>query len=322
MRSSLEWRTARIETVEQIAGDVRLIEFAAEGPLPRFEPGSHLNIRVRVGEDWTTRTYTCLPAGPGRLRVAVKRHTHGRGGSRFIWGLAPGAAVELTVPENRFELSWRGVPCLLMAGGIGITPIYGMALALQARGAPFRMVYAGRTRSSMAFAAELGERLGEQLELYAGDEGRRIDIAAEIGALHPDGELYVCGPLGMLEAVKSAWAATGRPVSRLRYEVFGDSGKFAEAPFQVSVAGREMAVSVGADQTLLEALLDAGVDMIYDCRRGECGLCTVDVLAREGAIDHRDVFFSEAEKREGRRMCACVSRLAGGKAVIDVGYRP
>jgi ferredoxin len=126
----------------------------------------------------------------------------------------------------------------------------------------------------------------------------------------------------MLEAAKEAWAAGGRPVSRLRYEVFGDSGAFAEAPFQVEVAHRNVLVEVRPDQSLLEALTGAGIDMVYDCQRGECGLCAVDVLATEAEIDHRDVFFSAAEKREGKRMCACVSRLAGGRAVIDVGYRP
>lgn len=321
MKNRVEWRPAEVAAVEHIAADVAMIEFRVEGPLPRFEPGSHLNIRVAIGGDRTTRTYTCLPARPGHLRVAVKRHANSRGGSAFMWSLAPGAAVELTVPENRFELSWRGAPCLLMAGGIGITPIYGMALALKERGTPFRMVYGGRSRQAMALAGELERQLDGQIEVFASDEGRRIDIAAEIAALAPDGELYVCGPIGMLNEARAAWADAGRPVGRLRYEVFGDSGAFAEAPFRVEVPSRKVTVEVRPDQTLLEALLGAGVDMIYDCERGECGLCAVDVLAHDQAIDHRDVFFSEEQKHEGQRMCACVSRLAGGKAVIDVGYR-
>ncbi len=322
MRNRLEWRQADVAAVEIVAGDVRMIEFAVEGSLPRFEPGSHINIRVLIVEWWTTGTYTCLPAQPGHLRVAVKRHPHSRGGTDFMWSHVPGAADEHTVPENPFELSWRDAPCLLMAGGIGITPVYGMALALAARGTPFRMVYGGRARAGMAFAGELENALSDRLEVFAGDEGRRIDVAAEIAALDPDAELYVCGPIGMLNAVRAAWTDAGRPAGRLRYEVFGDSGEFAEAPFQVEVPSRQVTVEVRPDQTLLEALLGAGVDMIYDCERGECGLCAVEVLQHDNAIDHRDVFFSEQQKHEGRRMCACVSRLAGGKAVIDVGYRP
>ena len=126
----------------------------------------------------------------------------------------------------------------------------------------------------------------------------------------------------MLEAARTAWKAADRPVSRLRYEVFGDSGQFAELPFPVEVAQRNLAVEVRPDQTLLDALTEAGVEMISDYRRGECGLCAVDVLESDAAIDHRDVFFSAEQKHEGKRMCACVSRFAGGRAVIDLGYRP
>lgn len=321
MRNKLDWRRGVVTSAEQISDDVRSLEFAVEGPLPRFDPGSHSNFRVSLGDGEAIRTYSCLPAAPGHLRVAVKQHDNSRGGSRFMWGLNPGDALSLTVPENRFELAWRAPYYLLMAGGIGITPIFGMALALQQRGIAFRLVYGGRRRGVMAFAEDLERQLGDQVDICAGDAGKRIDVAAEIAALPADGQLYVCGPIGMLNAVKTAWQAAGRPMGRLRYEVFGDSGLFAEANFSVDVQGLDRAVQVRPDQTLLEALLGAGVDMVYDCQRGECGLCAVDIISHDGPIDHRDVFFSEAEKAEGRRMCACVSRLASGSAVIDVGYR-
>jgi len=125
----------------------------------------------------------------------------------------------------------------------------------------------------------------------------------------------------MLEAAKAAWAEAGRPISRLRYEVFGDSGLFAEKPFSVEVLNRGTRVAVRSDQSLLDALIGAGVEMIHDCRRGECGLCAVQVMGDGVEIDHRDVFFSAEEKAEGHKMCACVSRLTEGHAVIDVGYR-
>jgi len=125
----------------------------------------------------------------------------------------------------------------------------------------------------------------------------------------------------MLEAAKAAWAASGRPISRLRYEVFGDSGLFAEKSFTVDVLNRDISIPVRSDQTLLEALLGAGVDMIYDCQRGECGLCAVTIVEKDAAIDHRDVFLSSEEKAENHRMCSCVSRFSEGHAVIDIGYR-
>lgn len=321
MRNKQEWRQGVVTRAEKIADDVRLLEFAVEGALPRFDPGSHSNFRVTLGEGQAIRTYSCLPAPAGHVSVAVKHHEHSRGGSRFMWGLETGTGIELSVPENRFELAWRAPYYLLMAGGIGITPIYGMALALQRRGIGFRLVYGGRSRAVMAFADTLEAELGERVAVHAGDVGGRIDVAAEIAALPANGELYVCGPIDMLNAVKAAWAAAGRPMGRLRYEVFGDSGLFAEGPFSVEVQGVGRSVTVRPDQTLLAALLGAGVDMIYDCQRGECGLCAVDIIAHDGPIDHRDVFFSAEEKHEGKRMCACVSRLASGRAVIDVGYR-
>lgn len=321
MRNRVEWRDARVADIRQIADDVRYIGFAVDGAVPRFDPGSHSNFQVDIDGEAANRTYTVVPAPAGQIGVAVKLHPQSRGGSRHMWSLDIGDRARLTLPENRFELSWRAPHYLLLAGGIGITPIYGMARALAARGASLRLVYAARSRGLMAFAAELEAMLGDRLSLVDNSEGRHIDLSAEFASLPPDAECYLCGPIGMLEAAKAAWVAAGRPVSRLRYEVFGDSGLFAERPFSVEVLNRGVTVDVRSDQTLLDALIGAGVEMIHDCRRGECGLCAVQVVEAHGRIDHRDVFFSAEEKAEGHRMCACVSRLTEGHARIDVGYR-
>lgn len=322
MLNVVDWRNAKVASVSDIATDVRQIVFDVEGDLPRFDAGSHTNIRVMINGKQAIRTYTCLPAGPGQIAIAVKLHPQSRGGSKYIFTLEPGMAAELTVPENRFELSWRAGEYLLLAGGIGITPIYGMAKALAKQGAKLTMHYGAQNRAAMAFADELTELLGDRLSLYSAEDGQQIDLEGEIAKLPTNGELYVCGPLGMLEAVKKAWAAAGRPVSRLRYEVFGDNGKFAENTFEVEVLNTNITVTVPPDKTLLAALTDAGIDMIYDCQRGECGLCAVDIVEKDAEVDHRDVFLSEEEKRENHKMCSCVSRLTGGHTVIDIGYRP
>ncbi|WP_297109197.1 PDR/VanB family oxidoreductase [uncultured Devosia sp.] len=321
MRNRVEWRDAKVAEIRQIAEDVRYIGFAVDGAVPRFDAGSHSNFRVEIGGEAANRTYTVIPAPQGQIAVAVKLHPQSRGGSRYMWSLEEGQDVRLTLPENRFELSWRAGHYLLLAGGIGITPIYGMAKALVARGASVRVVYGARSRGLMAFADELEALLGDRLVLRDNSLGQHVDLDAEFAALPADAECYLCGPIGMLEAAKAAWAAAGRPVSRLRYEVFGDSGLFAEKPFTVEVLNRGVTVPVRTDQTLLDALMGAGVEMIHDCRRGECGLCAVQVMGDGVQIDHRDVFFSAEEKAEGHKMCACVSRLTEGHAVIDVGYR-
>jgi ferredoxin-NADP reductase len=282
MKNDAIWLDAVVITAQDIADGVRRIEFAGATPLPAFDPGSHIAIRTSIATGHAIRTYSCLPdAAPGHVAVGVKLHPNSRGGSRFMFGLRAGEEVRITTPENRFELSWRAPDYLLLAGGIGVTPIFAMAQALTARGADVRMEYGGQNLAAMPFIE----------------------------------------PLPMLEAAKRAWAKAGRPVSRLRYEVFGDTGRFTEAPFTVSVTGYPGQVTVPPDRSLLDALSDAGIPMIHDCRRGECGLCAVEVLSHDGEIDHRDVFLSEAEKAEGKRLCACVSRIAGGHAVIDTGYR-
>lgn len=323
MKNEAVWLDGEVVRVEDVAEGVRRLEFAAAIPFPAFDPGAHVQFRVGIGGGQTTRSYSCLPdAAPGHVAVAVKLHPNSRGGSRFMFSLRPGDKLRLTTPDNRFELSWRAPRYLLMAGGIGITPIYGMALTLAAKGAAPRLAYGGASLDAMPFIAPLRTALGDNLLLFPQDQGAMIDMAAEIALLPTDGELYICGPLPMLDAARQAWQAAGRPLSRLRYEVFGDTGRFAETAFQVKVAGYDMDITVPPDQSLLDALIGAGVAMIHDCRRGECGLCAVEVLESDSPLDHRDVFLDDAEKREGKRMCACVSRLPGGRAMIDTGYRP
>lgn len=321
MRSKLEWRAARVVSIETPAEDVRAVTFAVEGLRSAFDPGSHTNIKVIIRGEPAIRTYTVVPSAPGTLKIAVKLHPNSRGGSAFVWGLSVGDETEMTEPENRFELSWRASRYLLIAGGIGITPIYGMAKALAGRGQSVRLIYGAKSRMQMAFVDELKALLGEGLETFIQDDGQAFDLAAEFAALPADGEAYICGPHGLLEAARNTWRDSGRSMSRLRFEVFGDSGRFAEQPFSVTIPQYGRTVDVRADQTMLDALMEAGIDMIYDCRRGECGLCAVNVVAASSPIDHRDVFFSAEERQEGEKMCACVSRAVGGTVTIDTGYR-
>jgi ferredoxin-NADP reductase len=321
MKQTEEWRDARVAEVQTIARNVRRVTFEVPGPVPAPDPGSHLALQVRIGGAFAVRSYTCVPCAPGQLAIAVKLHPKSRGGSRHVWGLAPGDPVRLRMPQNHFALSWTAPDYVLLAGGIGITPMVGMAQALAGRGARVALHYGAEDADAMAYRAELAALLGDRAMFYSDALGQRPDFGAIIAGLHPEALAYVCGPLPMLDAVRRAWAAARRPVSRLRYEVFGDTGAHPEQAFEVEVLGLGRKVAVPADGTLLGALQEAGIDMIHDCRRGECGLCAVTVLSADSAIDHRDVFFSDAEKAGGRHMCSCVSRLVGGAAVIDIGYR-
>jgi vanillate O-demethylase ferredoxin subunit len=233
--------------------------------------------------------------------------------------LRPGERIQIGRPASHFELRHGSSHYLLIAGGIGVTPLIGMAETL-AGTAGVRMLYAAPSRAAMAFAAELQALLGDRLELFPSDEGRRLDLAAELARLDADAECYLCGPIRLLDAVRETWTALGRPPSLLRFETFASSGHYGAEPFRVHVRDHARSVEVPANRTLHEALQDAGIVVMADCLRGECGLCAVSVVAHDGVLDHRDVFFSAAERAAGERICTCVSR-ARGEITIDTGFR-
>ena len=315
---------ARIRAARPVADGVRLLEIEPERGTRPYPTGAHLDVAVTIGGLPDLRSYSLVGDGPegGAYRIAVKRLPDSRGGSTFMHGLAEGAALEVSEPQSHFEIQYGRPEYLLVAGGIGITPMVGMAGALLRHGRPFRLLYAGRSRDVMPFASELGERLGPRLELFPTADGRRLDLAAEIARLHPDGDMYVCGPLRMMDAAREAWRAQARPPARLRFETFGSSGRLPTEPFEVHVREHGRDVRVPANQTMLAALRAAGVEVMWDCLRGECGLCVVDVLAAEGRLDHRDVFLSDDEQAQGTKLCTCVSRAVGGAVTVDTGCRP
>ncbi|MDQ4059956.1 MAG: PDR/VanB family oxidoreductase [Pseudomonadota bacterium] len=322
MPELIDWRGARLRATRDLTPDIRLFEIEPSGGFVAPTPGSHINIAVQIGERPDTRSYSVVGlCRDGLYRIAVKLLGNSRGGSAYMWRLRPGARLDISGPGNHFELSRDRPDYLLVAGGIGITPIYTMALALAEAGARFRLLYACRRRQDLAFADELRERIGDRLELFVSEEGRRIDLGAEIAHLAPDGELYVCGPIPMLDAAKRHWQESGRPVDRLRFETFGNSGRFAPEPFKVLIPRLGREIEVPRNQTMLEALEAAGIEMIYDCRRGECGLCALKILATDGIVDHRDVFFSDEEKAENAKLLTCVSRVAGGSITVDTPDR-
>lgn len=319
MRSTQNWGEALVESISDLTPTVRQFTLrpAAAGATP--EPGSHLKVQLQVGGKAVTRSYSLTGSPGGRTwTIAVKRLDDGQGGSLAMWRLAQGDRLLVNGPHNHFPLDLQAPGYLLVAGGIGITPLLPMAKALARRAAPVRMLYGARTEAELAFAGELREHLGGSLHAVA---GTRIDIAGAVASLVPGGQMYVCGPATMLEAARRAWEAAGRPQADLRYETFGSSGRLATREFRVQVPRHGLDIIVPAGRSLLDVLEEAGVQTLSDCRRGECGLCAVDVLGVDGEIDHRDVFLSDHEKKQNRRICACVSRAAGC-LTLDSPYRP
>jgi len=173
------------------------------------------------------------------------------------------------------------------------------------------MVYVARSADRMAYREELAELHGDRLQVRIDEEGSPLDVdqlLADVAAGPAQTELYMCGPIRLMDAVRRGWRDLGLPMHNLRFETFGNSGWFDPEEFVVKVPRLGIEAVVGTDTTMLEALADAGADLMYDCRKGECGLCLVNVGAVEGALDHRDVFLSERQQASGSQVCTCVSR--------------
>ncbi len=323
MQHDDSWISATLRSTRDLTPGIREFTLAPDEGAMAYPTGAHLRIRLDIAGRATVRHYSLVGAAPrdGAFRIAVQREDAGRGGSRAMWALTAGERLTISRPASHFELAAGAPEVLLLAGGIGITPMLGMAEVLRRRGARFRLLYAGRSRATMAYLPELSDLLGDRLMVRADDEVGLPDLEAAFRELAPAAEAYVCGPIGLLGAARRAWAAAGRPPASLIFETFGSSGHAASGAFTVRIPRLGREVSVPADRSMLEALEAAGIGVMSDCRRGECGLCALDVLAVEGRVDHRDVFFSDGQHAANRRICACVSRVAGEGITIDPPWR-
>ncbi|MDP9794951.1 ferredoxin-NADP reductase [Catenuloplanes nepalensis] len=295
------------------AENVLTVELAGTG-LPAWTPGAHVDLIVADG---TVRQYSlCGDPASTTLTVAVRHEPAGRGGSDWVHrGLRPGDRVTVRGVRNHFALE-DAPGHVLIAGGVGITPLLPMAEHLARAGTPWRLAYIGRSAARMPFLHRIGA-LGPHATIHETAVSGRPPIGALLDE-HPDALVYVCGPATLIEAVRDALAARGE-AGRLRAEYFqapaGDDAAEAGA-FTLRLERSNLELIVPADRSALDVVTDAGVDVLRDCEEGVCGSCETTVLA--GEVEHRDHVLTAREKAANSCMMLCVSRAAGPRLVLDL----
>lgn len=292
-------------------------------PLPSWEPGAHLKVHMPFGGErcYSLVNDTADPrAGidPASYRIGVRLDAAGQGGSAFMHALRRDDRVTVAGPDNDFPLEPESGEVVLLAGGIGVTPILSMAAALSAAGRSYRFIFAGRRRAEMAFLTEAQAIAGERLAIHADDEaGGLFDVAGLVRRLVAGERLYVCGPRPMIDAAIAAAKTERWEAGRLRFELFSAAAPVPDdGAFEVMLKSSGARYQVPRDKSILEVLIEAGVDPLHDCKRGECGICQVAVL--EGVPDHRDYVLSDAERAANKLMQICVSRSKTPLLVLDL----
>lgn len=312
-------RKLEVVSVRPVAEDITEFRFGAPdgAPLPAFTAGAHVHVAVPCGG---TRQYSLAndPADSATYVIAVKREPEGRGGSvSLIDGVHAGDAIEVSEPDNAFALGEDGRRVILIAGGIGITPILCMARVLKRQGrTPFHLYYLSRSPELTAFRDEiLASDLAGHVTIHHdfGDPARAIDLAGILA--DPDGAVvYCCGPTGLLRAVRSLTADW--PRGSVRFEDFGSppapEAVSGERAFWVTLADTGGRYRVPPDRSILQVLRDQGETVPSSCEAGTCGSCRMRLVS--GVADHRDLVLFDDEMDDA--IIICCSRAKSDELVI------
>lgn len=322
-----EWTDLRVTSKQAETPNIFVFELAqpdGEALLP-FRAGAHLEVQIGA----VTRHYSLCSSPEERhcYRVAVQREAKGRGGSvQLCDEVAEGDVITVRGPFNHFALvPSTGQPPLLLAGGIGVTPVLCMAMELAAAGQDFELHFSGRSLEHMAFLSQLRSgALARHARIYA-DDGKGappLDLATVIGEGRPGRHLYVCGPGGMIDATADTARLLGWASDHIHFERFGAPAQAAPAGaaacevFEVEIASTGQRIPVPADQSVAQALALHGVHISVSCESGVCGSCRTGVLA--GVPDHRDYLLSPEEQAEGKSFTPCCSRSCTPLLVLDL----
>lgn len=292
-------------------------------PLPPFTPGAHLRVAVQVPGGlvaWRSYSIASDPADRSAYVIAVLLERRSTGGSEFMHrSVRKGEYLQVRGPDNHFPLADEAGHHILVAGGIGITPILSMARVLAPRAASYELHYSARSPEVMAFQRAVTDICGTRAKLYFdnGDPARGVDLRRLVSRRPVDHHIYVCGPRAMIEDVRRLCAEEGWSAERVHFEFFAPSASEEKREaIEVYLARAKATYTVPPDSSILDALVAAGVEVDYDCKRGECGVCSTRVL--EGEPLHEDLYLNERERLAGNVMQICVSWAKTRRLVLDL----
>ncbi len=311
----------RVVDVEQATQTVKRFRLAALSgePLPSFSAGAHVVVTMDDNGRRMRNPYSLIDRADdgSTYRIGVLRTPNSRGGSKFMHErVNAGDQLVVTMPVNLFPIVRTGRKHLLVAGGIGITPIYAMANELRRRSASYEIHYAMRNEASGAFIDELRAAHGDRLKLYRDDMQEFVSVSQILPNQPLGTHLYVCGPEGMIDAILKGGRDAGWADENLHSERF--LAPAGGEPFSVVLQRAGITAEVRSDQSLLEAIEEAGVDAPFLCRGGACGQCETAVVSCDGKLVHNDHFLTEEEHASGKKIMTCVSRLKGRELVLDL----
>lgn len=308
--------------VRQLAEGIRGYELRDPegGELPKVSAGAHIEVPILSADGLPEVRRYSIASNPSRrdaYEIAVQAESNGTGGSLWIHeNYSVGDLLRISKPHNFFKLVGTESPCVLIAAGIGITPIKAMAQALDAEGADFRLHYAGRKVTRMAYLDRLQREFGDRLSSYIGERNERLDVSAILSGSPRDAEFYVCGPMALIEEFETTAARLGIGEDRVHSERFADSAPVGRHAFELTLARSHKVIQVEGHGTVLDAILDAGVELPSSCRVGQCRTCVTRVLS--GQADHRDKVLSTSERQAEGLMCPCVSWAKSASLTLDL----
>lgn len=314
----------RVDEIFPVANDTKVFRLRSmrKEMLPRFEAGAHIEVEVKRANGqhgWNAYSLIGNPVDRSVYEIAVQREEKGRGGSRYLHDIAAsGTTLRVRRPVNGFSLDPRANEHLLIAGGIGITPIYALSVQLSRLKVRHRLIFCVRDAKEAPLLDRLKESDHAEIEVHAdnGEATRFYDFDQLLAKPIKGQVIYVCGPQSLIRTVTSVSERHGWGRGSVRLESFGAIYDAPHPKLEVHLARRNKTIVVEQPESIVDAMVRNGFSPIYGCKRGECGLCAVSVMS--GQPLHRDTYLSEQEKESEKYMCLCVSWSNSRQITLDV----